>query len=449
MDFLKKTSQVLSSSFLGLSLDLVTNILIVRSLGAHDYGVYTIAFLIPGVIVSLGSFGLGPSLIYHVNKEQIPLGRLVGFSVVFAGVVGGGCYLIFFFLNHVVETVFLNNKIPHGILLISMLYVPIMLTQKYTRSLLRATYRIKDFTLIVHLLPTVVRLVLIVMILHVLHIGLPGILWVPIVTESIVCAAVFWALKKDLNLRSLKTFALPQQSQMQRILGFACKNHVGSILQKSNDQIILLSLSWLLEPASVGYFSLASKLTKMLPAVTASVTTVLVPKVARSHFHEIRDYFPRLARMLLFFLVILGLLLGAILPVFVSIAYGQEFHVVTAISWILLPGMALLAIVRLTNTMFTQSGRPMVKSVIRGIGLIVNIVLLILLLPSFGITGGGIALTGSYGCMFLIAIGLAIRHLDLSIGTLILVKLSDIQEVKDVLVNILSRHLKPSMLTRS
>ena len=445
MDFLKKTAQVLSSTSVGMALDLVTSILIVQSLGATNYGVYTIAFLIPSFMVSLSSLGLASSLIYHLNKGKMPLGGLAFFSLVYAGIIGGGCYLLWYFFHDILDTIYLRNKVPYEVLQISMLYIPIILIRNNLSALLRATYRIKEYTLIVHLLPTTTRLPFVFVILYLLDMGLSGMLWIPIINETIVCLAVVGVMRKELYVGLWEKFVLPQKDQVKRLLAFGSQSHLGGVLQKSNDQIVMLTLTWLLDPSSVGYFGLASKLTKVLPAVTASVTTVLVPKVARSNFDEIKSYFPRLARMLLVVLIFLGGVLGAILPLFVEVAYGNEFRDVTLLSWILLPGMAMLAIVRLTNAMFTQTGHPMIKSMVRGTGLIVNVLLLVFLLPIFGLVGGAVALTGSYIVMFVIAVTLAKRRLDLSISTLIFVKPSDIRNAANALRYAFLSFTKPTL----
>ena len=67
MDFAKKVSQVFFSKYTASFIDFFTSIIIVRNLGLYDYGRYNVIYLIPALIGSLGSFGLAPSFIYHLN----------------------------------------------------------------------------------------------------------------------------------------------------------------------------------------------------------------------------------------------------------------------------------------------------------------------------------------------------------------------------------------------
>ena len=70
MTFLKKVAQVLVANSVSSVVEGLTSILIVRALGATDYGIYIIAFVFPSLISSLGSFGLGPSFIFQLMLSE-------------------------------------------------------------------------------------------------------------------------------------------------------------------------------------------------------------------------------------------------------------------------------------------------------------------------------------------------------------------------------------------
>ena len=73
MDFARKVFQVLLSKYIALFLEVFNSIIIVRSLGVFDYGRFTILYLLPMVIVSFVSLGLGPSIIYFINQGRYSL----------------------------------------------------------------------------------------------------------------------------------------------------------------------------------------------------------------------------------------------------------------------------------------------------------------------------------------------------------------------------------------
>ena len=134
MDFAKKTLQYFSARYAAYVLEIITSILLVRSLGATTYGIYTIAFLIPNIIVSFGSLSLGPAIIYHLNRKKLPVSGLFFSTLLIGTLLGAIYYLSFYLLVDPIQAVYLQDKVPNNILFVSMLLVPIRLVQKYTRA---------------------------------------------------------------------------------------------------------------------------------------------------------------------------------------------------------------------------------------------------------------------------------------------------------------------------
>lgn len=426
MDFIKKTLQVGASKYSARIFDVATNIIIVRSLGPRDYGIYTIAFLIPAIISSLGSFNLGPSLIYHLNRKKIPLSSLFSFAFITGSVLGFIYYISFYSMIDGVQTFYLKNKVSSDFLAISMVYVPIILIQKYTRALLRGLYRIAEFTLSTDLLPAVLRLILTVLVIYIFKSGLDGIIWVPIITQAVVVFAVVGALWSEVRVGFREGDLFVNSAEIRSIIKFGTKGHIGGVVQKSNDQIAMIIMTGIMEPSVVGFFSLASKLAQITTGITGSITTVLVPKVAMSSLREINSFFPRLSRVLFFSLLCCGACVAVAVPFFVKIAYGSDFSLIIVACWLLIPGFVFLAIVRISNTMFTQTGMPLVKSLTRSVGLIVNVILLMILLPKLKLNGAAIALTMSYLGMFSLSLCLMRWRLRVCLNEILVLNSSDL-----------------------
>ena len=73
MDFLKKVIFVFINKQVGFIADFISSILIVRYLGADEYGYYTTLYLLPILVSSLGAFGFGPSIVYYINRGSISI----------------------------------------------------------------------------------------------------------------------------------------------------------------------------------------------------------------------------------------------------------------------------------------------------------------------------------------------------------------------------------------
>ena len=68
MDFLKKVVQLATTRYIVMPLEILTSVIIVRTLGIDNYGIYTIVFIIPNIVVSFGSFGLGRLRCLDANR---------------------------------------------------------------------------------------------------------------------------------------------------------------------------------------------------------------------------------------------------------------------------------------------------------------------------------------------------------------------------------------------
>ncbi len=329
-----------------------------------------------------------------------------------------------------------------------MLLVPIMLVQKYTRALLRGSYRIAEFALIVEFLPAALRLGLVAFTLYVLTLGLDGIVWVPIWVNCAVNIALFISLRKQIIAGLNKGDFLLGAKDMKSIFVFGAKSHLGAFIQKSNTQIAMAIITAVLEPRSVGFLSLGFRIVNILSNLTNSVATVLVTKLARSSLEEIRSFFPALSRILLSSMSFVGICAAVVLPFVVNLAYGAEYRPVVTLCWLLIPGVVFLAIVRITNAMFTQTGKPLVKSGIRGCGFGANVLLLVLLLPKFELNAAAAAMTASYLVMFAISVLLAKRRLEVSIRELLILRMADINYVFGSCRRLAGSLTLPSWLSR-
>ena len=87
------------------------------------------------------------------------------------------------------------------------------------------------------------------------------------------------------------------------------------------------------------------------------------------------------------------------MPIFIYFAYGQLFMRSFWVFVILCPGIIALSITRISNTTFTQTGRPIMKSYVRSLGLLVNISTLFLFIKTMSVYGLALSISLSYFVM--------------------------------------------------
>lgn len=455
MDFLKKILQVATGQYASFFVEMFASILLVRTLGPENYGVYTVAYLLPNTIATFGSLNMGPALVYFMNREKLPVRGLFFTMLALALVIGAVCYLGFYLSLDFIQTVYLKHKVPNAFLLIAMLLAPSLLIEKFVRGILKGLYRVAEFTVIVQFFPSVLRLLLVLVLLYAHRLGMAAAMWIPVLVHLAVVLVLVLALRKNFFYSEIGGRLFVRFQDIKRILSFALKGHLGGLIQKSNNQIAMLIMTAFLEPISLGFFNLAIQLASLVAKVEAALDTVVAPKLAISSRERIREFFPVLARMVIALLLVMGLAASAAVPFFVFHVYGHEFKPVIPIFWIALSGFIFLAFISSANALFTQSGRPLVKSVIRGCGLAFNVILLMILLPHFGLLGAAFAISGSYLVMFAVSVWFVKKHLSVGVTELLILRAADVRLLLDNLRNLAgkprlrSRPLRYSAVTKT
>ena len=207
----------------------------------------------------------------------------------------------------------------------------------------------------------------------------------------------------------------PDPSLLGPLYGYGTKVSLSSVPQLVNisvDQLIL-SVMPSVVAAQLGNYAVAVSLSWLaLPAATA-FGSVAFPRLARIAGGDGSRRIEQLS------LVGAGLTaavtIGAVCvlaPLFVPALFGRGYRDAVFALWLLAPGTVFLALNRVLGDLLQGRGRPLVRSAGEGLGAILTIILLIVLIPLFGIRGAAAASSVTYASVFLfLFLGLRrVRH---------------------------------------
>jgi len=425
LDFIKKSAYVFRNKYAGLAIDFITSILIVRYLGSEEYGQYTVIYIIPLLIASLGSFGFGPSIVYHINKLEINVSKyLVTFTSL--GFILSLFYIsVLFILIPYINEIFYENKINLSLFYISILFIPLMIIQKYLRAIIRGMYQIKIFSFILDFFAPLLRLMLISSFIY-LNLGLFGIIFVPVFLQGTITLIFFIYLFRNSNFGSDKKFI--SKNDFLLITKFALKSYLGTALQKSNESLIMLIASAFLSFSQIGYLSLAKKLLQFIIEVTNSVTTVLMPKVSKSSIQQIEFYIPKVTSILFGFNLLFIICYLSFLEIFVEIIYGNEFIEIVNYSIPLSIVTIFLPFANILLITISFTGDPLKKMYARGFGLIINLIIFYPLYSIFGAIGFVISIAIGQFMIFLLSLIFFINKFKgINIHSLFILKIDDLK----------------------
>jgi len=142
--FVRGTTVTFTSGVLTLLLGLGTSVILARVLGPEGKGSYTLAMLLPSLIVTFGNLGIGPATVYYVARGEFRREEILGNNILLSAGIGGigvlaGLVVVLFFR----ETVF--PGVAPGYLLLALLLVPVQVFSSYVRYVLLGAQRIKEF----------------------------------------------------------------------------------------------------------------------------------------------------------------------------------------------------------------------------------------------------------------------------------------------------------------
>lgn len=146
----------------------------------------------------------------------------------------------------------------------------------------------------------------------------------------------------------------------------------------------------------VGLYSVAILFPEMVWMVTDSLAYPVSNRQANLPDDDAAGVTILAVRLALLLATAGSLVIAGLAEWLIPFAYGDAFGPATAVVWLLTPGVVGLAIWRTLNPYLVRSQAPWVPPTITGTALLSNVVLNLILIPRWGITGAAAASSISY-----------------------------------------------------
>ena len=279
------------------------------------------------------------------------------------------------------------------------LLIPIYLLQSFFMQVLSAILRIYEINL-VDLTRVATQLFLFVLFVIVMRQGLHG-AFLAYALSAFFAAGAFLSLV-------LYHGGYPQRPDWLLFgssLRFGTKAYLSDLLRMVTSRLDVLLVASLAGGgiAAVGVYSVATSLAELLLSIPLAIRLSLFPMVAATNAAEANRLTSTACRhtMLITLIAALGfIVLG---PFFIQSFYGEAFRGAAIALLILLPGTMALSQSMLFCSALEGRGRPGVSSMCRAASLPIIVILDLLLIPPYGITGAAVASTCAYTAEFVIA----------------------------------------------
>ncbi|PSM47895.1 polysaccharide biosynthesis protein [Chroococcidiopsis sp. CCALA 051] len=162
-------------------------------------------------------------------------------------------------------------------------------------------------------------------------------------------------------------------------------NLLGTLAEKIDQALVVTMLS----PASMGLYTLALSVSRMLGLFHSSTITVLLPKIAARPIEEVVALTGRAVRVSTAVTVVVALAVSIPIPFLIQLLYGDKFVEAVGVFRILSAEIAIGGAAWVLAQAFMAVGRPGALTVVEAISVLVTVPLLLILIPIYGLEGAG------------------------------------------------------------
>ena len=223
------------------------------------------------------------------------------------------------------------------------------------------------------------------------------------------------------------------------MIKYSFQHYLAGIIGHLQTYLTNLITALYLLPSQVAFFTMAKSqgdlITRML---TNSITTILYPKISKSNNQTHNcELTLKSFRISLLILVVIGSLIAFLIKPLVLFLYGIEYLPIIYPFFFILPGLIMLHSTTIFSSYYSGIGRPDLLPKISIIPLIIQTLILILLMPSLGITAAALSFLISSFVLSLIRIIVFYKLNYFNLKRLLVNK-----EDLNLLINFLSQSIK-------
>ena len=385
--FAKDITGVLGSNVFAVGIGFLIDIVISRQLGPEGRGLYASVLVVPLLVVSFMMMGIRRSTVYHIGKQLYSNNRTVSgviqvllITSVLAMLVSG---LSFFYYK--------SKELTLPLILLALGSIPVRLVLSYASGVYLGREQFRRSNLI-NWLPLFLNLAGVLIFVSLLHWSVAGALLSLLVSNMLVAAI---SLKHIFS--EYKISFLPDKEVILSLVKFGVGYATALLIMQLNYRIDILLLRELSTLDQVGYYSLGVAISDKLWQLPTAMGVVVLSRTANMLDEtSLNQSVSRLLRISFILVLFAAVVLWFIIPYFLPLIFGAKFVPSVDVVRAMLPGIVIFVLPRILNSRFAGSGQPKVLIAIFVPALIINILLNLLWIPSFGAIGAAWASNVSY-----------------------------------------------------
>jgi O-antigen/teichoic acid export membrane protein len=398
MNLAHKGIGVFATNWLVFPLNLLTGVLVIRTIGAEGQGILALLMAAVAMVALLGNLGTPAVAIYYLRKGIYnPRALIVNFMVLtafFSLLVWG---LLFLYGEWFIQLFFKGVTISPWLILLAFSSLPVMMLSGFISNMLLGAGLSKHYarlTLGTAFIDIVATLLFVV----VLPFGVTGAVVAKILAATVALLAALRQIIKS-------THGCEWQVSWGGLLAMVrlgSGHYVGSVSSLMFKKGGNFLLAYFLNVGAVGYYSVAVAMYDVVLSIPRAVATLVAGEAASREGTDSASLVSKSSRNVLWAMVLVAILLAIISPWLIPVLLGADFIQSVVPIIILLPAAILIGLFSTIHAYFLGIGRPGIDGICVLIATVVSLSLSVVLIPIAGIIGMALAtLLGSVVCAML------------------------------------------------
>jgi O-antigen/teichoic acid export membrane protein len=387
--FAKRVAGVMATRVTLFGISFLSSVLLSRALGPDGKGAYVAVISLPGMLATLGLFGLPSAINYYAGKGAT-IQSLIRAMVIFVSIITViGFVVLWFGLPTFESTIW--RAAPTYLVPIALLNVPVWMVVTCGGAILYGRHMVKVYSLIQIWLAAILFAVLVIFVLF-LRFGINGAMIGSVSYNVLMMVLVWFAVrrlgstspgKEPASLRDIASYGA-------RIAPSLYANYFN---YRADTFIIQAQMSDY--RYALGQYSMATTMGELVFDIPESIATIFLPRVAGATAEEANQWVGRVGRLTTLLTVGFAVLLIPVAFVGIHLVLPRFGDSLPAFL-VLLPAAISMSLAKVLSSFVAGRGRPGLMAFAMVFVLVSNIAGNIILIPMYGIVGASLASVISY-----------------------------------------------------
>jgi O-antigen/teichoic acid export membrane protein len=367
----------------------LSNVLIIKLIGAEGKGLIANFVAFFGLISGISYLSLGAGLIYRSNQNTA-FTKYFNSAIVYSIINGLLVSLLLIIFKPLILTHVLKN-IPVSYFNLGVVFIVFDTLGKAAIAATRTNKKVRIYNISLILNTLIPFLIIFILWFFSVKIEPLTIIVITYMGAFMLLTYIFFSFSKQINLR------LANFTAIKEMLAYGIREHIGLVAQKINLRLDIVIMGMILSADMIGYYSIAVLFAELMWYLPNAIGVFLFPVISSNK--NIKESYKKVTsihRISMVLLLILSIFLFLFVEYPIVFLFGSDFIITVQVVKLLLIGTLSLSSAKIITKYFSGIGKPFINSKATILGAIFNVLGLSILLPIYGIVGAAIATSISY-----------------------------------------------------